>query len=395
MTPNPDQSSWYEFPPLKAVYVDASVKDGVIAQNVKEALKRHPRYKETRWVEIEDYHQLIKQMQTEGVSFLEGKQHLLIYPEKGKFLHSCPGSDGVLCCRYYVIDFGMNCPYDCQYCYLQTYMNSNLMTLAGNIPELLEELKTTIETSGQTRWRIGTGEYTDSLALDHLTGLGSLLAKAFSGFENATLELKTKSAHIEGLLQTRKTHELPNTVLSWSLAPQELSIEVEKYCAPTSLRLEAAKKAVEAGFEVAFHFDPILLTENSEEAYLKLVDELMQTIDARKIRWISLGGFRYTTGLREKVRLRYPDEKITRSEMVRAPDSKVRYLAYARNRIYNAMREKIVSHAPDMLVYLCMETRNMWERVYGYAPRGPFMLDEQFENRRKMLAAAKASSPSL
>ena len=55
MTPSPNKSPWLAHPPLETVYVDASVRDGEIARNVKEALGRIPEYAATRWIEVDDY----------------------------------------------------------------------------------------------------------------------------------------------------------------------------------------------------------------------------------------------------------------------------------------------------------------------------------------------------
>jgi len=48
-------------------------------------------------------------------------------------------------------------------------------------------------------WRIGTGEFTDSLAIDRLTRLSSVLVPFMANQTNAVLELKTKSAEVHPL----------------------------------------------------------------------------------------------------------------------------------------------------------------------------------------------------
>ena len=63
-------------------------------------------------------------------------------------------------------------------------------------------------------FRIGTGELTDSLALDRLTGLSRRLVPYFAELPNATLELKTKSAEIGELLNLDSRGR---TVVSWSV----------------------------------------------------------------------------------------------------------------------------------------------------------------------------------
>jgi len=367
-------------PPLTSVVIDRSVRDTDITKNILSNLSRFDLYKNTDVIVTDDYHQWIRDAVSENGT-ANSKETLLIYPEKGNFIHNCPGSDGVLCCRYYVIDFGMNCPYDCYYCFLQSYTKNRFLSIAGNAKERLQELETLINSDRSVHWRIGTGEYMDSLALDHLTGLGSMLVEFFSGFDNATLELKTKSVEIESL-PALVSGQPRNTVISWSLNPQTLIDQIEPGTAPLASRLSAAALAVAKGYQIAFHFDPIVDYPEWESGYSSVLEDLFNTLPQNSIRWISLGTFRYTPGLKEELRLSHPEEKITRAEMLLHPDNKFRYITPKREKIYRFMKDKLEAFDKEQLVYLCMETRGMWRKVYNYAPTGPVELDKKFEERR-------------
>ena len=72
---------------------------------------------------------------------------------------------------------------------------------------------------------------------------------------NALLELKTKSNHVEHLL------ELPHggkTVISWSVNPQAIITKEELKTSNLDERIKAARISSEAGYKVAFHFDPMI-----------------------------------------------------------------------------------------------------------------------------------------
>ena len=58
-------------------------------------------------------------------TFGAAKKRLFLTRYKGEFLKKCPGSDGQVCCNYFVINFASNCPMDCSYCYLQEYLADN------------------------------------------------------------------------------------------------------------------------------------------------------------------------------------------------------------------------------------------------------------------------------
>ena len=57
--------------------------------------------------------------------FRRGEKETVLTRHKGEFLKKCPGSDGQVCCNYFVINFASNCPMDCSYCYLQEYLADN------------------------------------------------------------------------------------------------------------------------------------------------------------------------------------------------------------------------------------------------------------------------------
>jgi hypothetical protein len=38
---------------------------------------------------------------------------------------------------------------------------------------------------------------------------------------------------------------------------------------------------------------------------------------------------------------------------------------------------------PDLFIYLCMESKEVWEKVFGRAPENSFHLNQMFEERVK------------
>jgi hypothetical protein len=38
---------------------------------------------------------------------------------------------------------------------------------------------------------------------------------------------------------------------------------------------------------------------------------------------------------------------------------------------------------PDLFIYLCMESKEVWEKVFGWAPSNSFHLNQLFEKRVK------------
>ncbi len=309
------------------------------------------------------------------------KDTILIYRHNGKFLSSCPGSDGMVCCQYYVINFGVGCIYDCHYCYLQNFMNHPLIIMFGNIDDLLKEVKEKIENK-KIHFRIGTGEYTDSLALDPLLEISPILINFFAKIENATLELKTKSKEVDHILDLNHNF---HTVLAWSLNPQKIIDSIEPFTASLKERLESARKVQNAGYKLAFHFDPLIYYEDWETDYKELVDKVFDIINPDKIAWISLGTFRYSIGQKEVMQKRFLDDNLTKQELVKGNDNKYRYYKEIRYKMYKTIKEYIQSKDRNLFIYLCMETQYMWKKAYNFIPESSKNLDLLFEKRRNYI----------
>ena len=100
------------------------------------------------------------------------KENFILRRHKGEFLKKCPGSEGQVCCNYFVINFASNCPMDCSYCYLQEYLADNsALKVFSNVDDLIAETDRTLARHRGVFFRIGTGEITDSLALEPYTGM--------------------------------------------------------------------------------------------------------------------------------------------------------------------------------------------------------------------------------
>ncbi|MBW7858205.1 MAG: radical SAM protein [Leptonema sp. (in: Bacteria)] len=360
---------------IKKIYIDKAVGQSELAHSIRSKLADSQVLIE----EIDDPKAVLDHYQKNGALF--EKDTLMVFRFPGRFLSSCPGSDGMICCQYFVINFGVGCLYDCHYCYLQNFLNHPLMTLFGNLEDMFTEIDKKI--SGRNfHFRVGTGEYTDSLALEPITGISSILVNHFANIPNATLELKTKSTNVDDLIGLdHKEH----TVVSWSLNPQNIIDDVEPGTASLEERLQAAEKAMNAGYRLAFHFDPVIYHEGWESNYHRLLEEVFDRINTNRISWISLGSFRHSPGQKEIMQSRFASDSLTKQEMVQGSDGKYRYFKTIREPMYASIRKKIKQIDPKLFLYLCMETQRMWEGVFGFVPSSSKNLDSLFDQRRRYI----------
>jgi spore photoproduct lyase len=107
--------------------------------------------------------------------------------------------------------------------------------------------------------------------------------------------------------------------------------------------------------------------------------------------WISLGGFRYPPQLKGIAEERFPTTKIFLGELFPGKDGKFRYFKEIRLEMYRKMVEWLREVDSNVFVYLCMESKEIWERVFGWAPSNSFHLNQLFEKRLK--GFVKASLP--
>lgn len=319
-----------------------------------------------------------------GIDFVRnlsaGKRQLYLCSNRGVFFKPCPGTREYTCCDYQVLNTGTNCPIDCVYCILQAYLNSPWLTFYVNIDQLIQELGDALSQNPGHFFRIGTGEFTDSLAIDRLTGLSRYLVPLFADRTNAILELKTKSGVIENL---ENLSHRGRTVIAWSLNSPSVMQRQELRSATLEERLDAAKKCAEWGYKLAFHFDPIIDHPGWREGYGATIKRLYEVVPAAAIAWISLGALRYIPRLKEIGIHRFPGSKTYFNEFVQGLDGKMRYFRPKRvelyRYIYNLLKEEKEKSGAATCIYFCMESGEIWQEVMGYVPEDmgglPRMLD--------------------
>lgn len=294
----------------------------------------------------------------------KAKKQIFISSHQGEPFKPCQGiCDGSVCCRYHTIDLISGCPMDCSYCILQSYLANNpITTIHINLEEIFNKISTFLDANSKNFYRIGTGELSDSLAYDDITDFGKLLILFFSQKTNALLELKTKTNMIEHLL------DLPHknrTVLSWSLNIPEIIKTEEIDTASLEDRLLCAKRAVEAGYKVGFHIDPIVIIHADKaetDAYKKLLNKIFDYVCPDNIAWISLGMLRFPPDLKTVATKRFPDSRIFTGELV-PTNGKMRYLRFIREEVTLSLWKHASSLISANKLYLCMETPQIWKKI--------------------------------
>jgi spore photoproduct lyase len=310
------------------------------------------------------------------------KDSLRLIHYKGEFLKSCPGTRRYICCGYQILNVGINCPMDCSYCFLQSYVNQPSLRVFSNLADNLNAIGEVIDNHPERIFRIGTGEYTDSLALNYIARWTDFLLPFFSCRNNCILELKTKTSFIQDII---KSSHRKRIVVAWSLNTHRIIANEEKRTASLKERIISAQECQKAGFVVAFHFDPLINYSGWENEYEEVIQLLERYINPESVIWISIGSFRYMPDLKWSILRRFPGTHIFDGEFVTGLDGKLRYFKPIRVEMYAKLSERLKKWYDNLGIYLCMESDDVWKQSFGWSPKNSSTLSDYLDNRVRML----------
>lgn len=326
---------------------------------IEKDLREHPRtkiflekLKHKQVQEIEDYLDIFGAVKK---PYLKKRTELnaFIAKKKGQLIKEAPAAYGQNRGRHYYFIHAYNCIYECEYCYLQGFFHSPDLVFFINHEEIISQMKEIIEQyPGEEIW-FHAGEFSDSLALSHVTGELPLYFSFFAENKNAYLELRTKSVNIAPL---QELSPLKNVLITFSLSPQEISKRIDQKTPPTKLRLKAIHELYSLGHSIGIHFDPIVYTNQFREDYQKLIEDLANILPLNEVGYFSTGVVRFTKNVYHQVKKNYPESVIHQQELLKSFDGKMRYSRPMRlwmlGKITDLLLEK---NAEKNQIYLCME----------------------------------------
>lgn len=94
-----------------------------------------------------------------------------------------------------------------------------------------------------------------------------------------------------------------------------------------------------------------------------MLEVLFGRLDTTKVKFISLGGFRYLPSLARVIRERNPQTSLFSGEFVPCVDGKYRYFRPIRVEAYREIGKLIREITGDVRMSLCMETPEVWNQV--------------------------------
>lgn len=283
--------------------------------------------------------------------------NLFVGEKKGQLVKIAPPAYGLSGEPHYYFVHAYNCIYECNYCYLQGYFQSPDIVIFLNHEEIGAEISRMtkdhlIINPGKKIW-FHAGEYSDSLALTHLTGELPYYFNLFRNLPEANLELRTKSVNIKELV---KLIPSPNIVVSFSLAPEARIKKNDLKTPNLKARLKAISDLHELGHPIGIHLDPIIFDNHVIDSYRELLGQLSLALPMGAIQYVSIGVVRFTKNVYHQVIKNYPDSDFIHDDFVKSFDNKIRYNRPTRLWLLGKIKDLLITSGIDEeKIYECME----------------------------------------
>ncbi|MFQ5963447.1 MAG: radical SAM protein [Candidatus Scalinduaceae bacterium] len=343
----------------KKIFIEKDVVEVPVAQQILKELPDIP-------IEyIDDYRSIRIEGNTVNNIYKDSKDCLAIARKRGGLVKQFRCRDGIIDNTEYYIIQGNNCYFDCEYCFLQSYFENAVPTVFVNHDEILNEVRDIILASGYEKIVFHAGELCDALAFDDLTGLSHKLISLFSEYPKARLELRTKTTAIDNVLIMPGIN---NVIISWTFSPQVIVDAYEHETPSLEERINAAERVQRAGYNIGICLDPIIRCDDWFSNYKTMLDMLFDRLDINKIKFVSLGGFRFLPSLANVIRERNQQTDLLLSEFVPCIDGKYRYFRPIRAEIYRELINIIKQNNHGIKISLCMETNEVWNEVMSNHP---------------------------
>jgi spore photoproduct lyase len=361
-------NKYYNF---KIIYIENKVKNHKNTENILSKISGNP--------EINYFDNIIDLIKkSPDVYHPKDRSKILTLSSiRGEVLKKCPGTCGHICCNYYVVNLYIGCPLNCSYCILQAYLNQPFTIINVDIENIFDGIKNIVTENNDKIFRIGTGELGDSLVYDRLTGFSNRFIDFFSDFKNCIFEFKTKTDFIENIIKQKSPG---NIVTGFSVNPQIIIDKDESNTVSLDKRISAMEKLINEGYKISLHFDPIVNITDFENQYKNVIDKIFSKIKPEDIAWISLGTFRYIPELKTMMEYNYPESDLLDDEFLEDHDKKLRYFKPIRLKLYNTIIQYLKEKSDKMLIYLCMESPDIWENTLSFLPSKEKKMDLLFKN---------------
>ena len=242
----------------------------------------------------------------------------------------------------------MNCPYDCEYCYLQGMYPSGDIVIFVNLEDVFREISEVLK---EHPLYLCISFDTDLPALEGLTGFLSDWADFALKNPSLLLEVRTKSAAVSAISKLPVTD---NMIFAVTVSPDRISRRFEHRTPPLADRLNLARTALLQGRQVRLCFDPMIRTEDFKALYGELFEQVRTSLPTERLRDVSVGTFRISADYLKRMRRNRPCEvtayPYTNTDGVYGyePEHLRQMLAFAREKLTGFLPEEKIFFSEEL-----------------------------------------------
>ena len=276
------------YPPFSHIYVEEELLGG---EEVLAILKKFPKAK---CIPIRHYKDLFNRRKQNRALQEKSRKLILARKEGQRIYPGAPVCQSFSESVFYYASLLMNCPFHCEYCYLQGMYPSANLVLFLNLEDYFSDCQRLIKEKGSLYLCISYD--TDLLALEELYPFVERFARFLEKEPNLRIEVRTKAGGESLFRRLLKMHLSEDAkkrlIFAFTLSPEKIVSEAEHGTAGLKGRLKAVKMAMEEGFTLRLCFDPMLYHADWESLYTELLETVFREIPMGKLYDVSVGSFR-------------------------------------------------------------------------------------------------------
>ena len=307
------------------------------------------RFSDARRVICDRYGEVFNR-KSQNFRLQKSKPSLILAKKHKNFVLAAPDDYGVGGSKNYYFSHMMNCLYDCRYCFLQGMYRSGHYVVFVNFEDFDQAIRDTLAGVENEQTWFFSGYDCDSLAMEPVTGFAEHMLAKFPEQDNAWLELRTKSTQVRALLN-KPVHQ--NTVVAYSLSPEEIIASLEHKTPSLANRLNALYRLQEAGWKVGLRFDPIVFHPHYKKLYETLFQAVFSQLDIEKIHSVSLGTFRLPERFFKNMIQLYPYEALFAGPLEKNNQAMIGYSADLEAELFSFCEERILSFISPQQYFPC------------------------------------------
>ena len=276
------------YPPFSHIYIEEALLGGEEAEAI---LRKFPKAK---CIPIRHYKDLFNRRKQNRALQEKSRKLILARKEGQRIYPGAPVCQSFSESSFYYASLLMNCPFHCEYCYLQGMYPSANLVLFLNLEDYFSDCQRLIKEKGSLYLCISYD--TDLLALEELYPFVERFARFLEKEPNLRIEVRTKAGGESLFRRLLKMHLSEDAkkrlIFAFTLSPEKIVSEAEHGTAGLKGRLRAIKMAMEEGFTLRLCFDPMLYHADWESLYTALLEKVFREIPMEKLYDVSVGSFR-------------------------------------------------------------------------------------------------------